>query len=237
MIAFETEAEVLRLYHAEKWRIGTIATQLGIHHCTVRRVLAQAGIPQGTASARPSIAEPFIPFIIETLETYPRLRASRLYEMVRQRGYPGRPDHFRAIVARYRPRPKAEAYLRLRTLPGEQGQVDWGHFGKMTIGRATRPLMGFVMVLSWSRHVFLRFYLGAAMANFLQYTKDRAVIVEGYAVAGTVGEQFLLSRERAAKVRDYLMNKFTLSPDYIGVMPMGAFGSHGDGIALVLLKK
>ena len=168
MIAPETEAEILRLYHAEKWRIGTIATQLGIHHCTVRRVLAQAGIPHGTTSVRPSIAEPFIPFIIETLETYPRLRASRLYEMVRQRGYPGRPDHFRAIVARYRPRPKAEAYLRLRTLPGEQGQVDWGHFGKVTIGRATRPLMGFVMVLSWSRHIFLRFYLGAHMANFLR---------------------------------------------------------------------
>ncbi len=59
MIAPETEAEVLRLYHAEKWRIGTIATQLGIHHCTVRRVLAQAGIPHGTTSVRPSIAEPW----------------------------------------------------------------------------------------------------------------------------------------------------------------------------------
>jgi transposase len=168
MIAAETEAEILRLYHAEKWKIGTIAAQIGVHHTTVRRVLAQAGIPQGTTSVRPSIAEPFIPFIIETLEKYPRLRASRLYEMVRQRGYPGRPDHFRSIVARYRPRPKAEAYLRLRTLPGEQGQVDWGHFGTLTIGRATRALMAFVMVLSWSRHVFLKFYRGAHMANFLR---------------------------------------------------------------------
>jgi transposase len=168
MIAPETEAEILRLYHAEKWRIGTIATQMGVHHTTVRRVLAHAGIPHGTQSVRPSIAEPFIPFIVKTLEKYPRLRASRLYEMVRQRGYPGRPDHFRAIVARYRPRPKAEAYLRLRTLPGEQGQVDWGHFGHVTMGRATRALMGFVMVLSWSRHVFVRFYRGAHMANFLR---------------------------------------------------------------------
>lgn len=31
---------------------------------------------------------------------------------------------FRAIVAQLRPRPAAEAYLRLRTLPGEQGQVE-----------------------------------------------------------------------------------------------------------------
>ncbi|MGH7644291.1 MAG: IS21 family transposase [Gemmatimonadales bacterium] len=168
MIAPATEAEILRLYHAEQWKIGTIATQLGVHHSTVRRVLAQAGIPAGTTAVRPSIAEPFIPFLVATLEQYPTLRASRLYAMVRQRGYPGRPDHFRAIVARYRPRPKAEAYLRLRTLPGEQGQVDWAHFGKIQIGRAVRPLMGFVMVLAWSRHVFLRFYLGAHLANFLR---------------------------------------------------------------------
>jgi phospholipid/cholesterol/gamma-HCH transport system substrate-binding protein len=79
--------------------------------------------------------------------------------------------------------------------------------------------------------------LDAAMATFLQYTKDRAVIVEGYAAAGTVDEQFLVSRDRATKVRDYLVKKFALSPDYIGVMPMGAAGQHGDGIALVLLKK
>jgi phospholipid/cholesterol/gamma-HCH transport system substrate-binding protein len=79
--------------------------------------------------------------------------------------------------------------------------------------------------------------LDAAIANFLRYTKDRAVIVEGYAAAGTVDEQFLRSRDRASKVRDYLVKKFALSPDYIGVMPMGAAGEHEDGIALVLLKK
>jgi len=79
--------------------------------------------------------------------------------------------------------------------------------------------------------------LNAMMANFLQFTRDRAVIVEGYAAAGTLDQQFLLSRERATKVRDYLVKKFTLSPDYVGVMPMGAVSEYGDGIALVLLKK
>ena len=79
--------------------------------------------------------------------------------------------------------------------------------------------------------------LDGAMATFLQYTKDRAVIIEGYAAGGTVAEQFLASRERATKVRDYLVKKFTLSPEHIGVMPMGSAGGEGDGIALVLLKK
>jgi transposase len=178
MISAELEAAILRLYHAEKWRIGTVAAQLGVHHTTVRRVLAQAQIPAGRQSIRPSIADPYLSFIVATLEKYPRLRASRLYEMVRQRGYPGRPDHFRSIVARFRPRPPAEAYLRLRSLPGEQAQVDWGHFGKLTVGQAVRPLMAFVLVLSWSRQIFLRFYPGAAMPYFLRGHVDAFAFLE-----------------------------------------------------------
>ena len=80
--------------------------------------------------------------------------------------YPGGADHFRHLLTHFRPRPGAEAYLRLKTLPGEQAQVDWAHFGTVTIGRAERRLMGFVMVLSYSRRIFLRFYLDAGMSNF-----------------------------------------------------------------------
>jgi transposase len=168
MIGRDREAEILRLYHAEKWRVGTVATQLGVHHSTVRRVLAQAGLDAGRVSARPSMADSYLPFIETTLQQYPGLRASRLFEMVRARGYPGKSDHFRTVVARYRPRPPAEAYLRVRTLPGEQAQVDWGHFGTIRIGLCLRVLWAFVMVLSWCRQIFLRFYLSAAMPSFVR---------------------------------------------------------------------
>jgi transposase len=168
MIPRALEAEILRLHQVEHWPIGTIAAQLRVHHSTVRRVLAQAGMPAAHKTVRASMVEPYLAFIVETLSKYPTLRASRLYAMVRERGYPGAPDHFRAIVARLRPRPAGEAYLRLRTLPGEQMQLDWAHFGTLAIGRAERPLMGFVMVLSYSRHLFLRFYLGAAMSYFIR---------------------------------------------------------------------
>src|SRR6202521_718542 len=166
MIPRALEAEILRLHHTEHWPIGTLATQLRVHHSTVRRVLAQAGVPLAQTTLRASIADPYRAFIVEPLQKYPTLRASRLYHMVRERGYPGAPDHFRAIIARLRPRPAGEAYLRLRTLPGEQAQVDWAHFGKLIIGRARRPLMAFVMVLSYSRQIFLRFFLNARMENF-----------------------------------------------------------------------
>jgi len=168
MISPELEAEILRLHHAEKWPPGTIAAQIGVHHTTVRRVLAHAGLSAGRRSVRSSMADPYIDFIVATLERYPRLAASRLYQMAKERGYPGGPDHFRAIVARYRPRPQGEAYLRLRTLAGEQAQVDWAHFGKITIGQATRALMAFVMVLSFSRQLFVRFYLGYSMPYFIR---------------------------------------------------------------------
>lgn len=164
----EHEAQILRYYHAERWRIGTIAAQLGLHRDTVARVLAQAGLPRHGPVQRASAIDPYLPFLHETLAQFPRLTAARLYDMVRARGYPGRPDHFRHLIARHRPRPSAEAYLRLRTLPGEQAQVDWGHFGHLTIGRARRPLMAFVMVLSWSRQIYLRFFLDARMENFLR---------------------------------------------------------------------
>lgn len=119
-IAHELEAQILRYHHAEKWRIGTIATQLGIHRTTVQRVLAQAGLPVRMVQPRPSTVDPYLPFIQETLEKFPTLTASRLHAMVRERGYPGGPDHFRHLIALHRPRPKAEAYLRLRTLPGNR---------------------------------------------------------------------------------------------------------------------
>jgi transposase len=165
----EIEAQILRYYHAECWRIGTIAAQLHVHRDTVARVLAQAGLPAVPGVLhRPSAIEPYLPFICQTLKQFPSLTAARLYAMVRERGYGGRPDHFRHLIARHRPRRAAEAYLRLRTLPGEQAQVDWAHFGHLQIGRARRPLMGFVMVLSWSRQIFLRFFLDARMESFLR---------------------------------------------------------------------
>lgn len=167
-ISTELEAKILRYYHVEKWKPGTISRQLGVHHTTIRRVLSQAGIPAINLVPKKSMMEPFLPFVMETLTKFPRLRASRLYDMVCERGYGGGPDHFRHLVSLHRPRPHAEAYLRLKTLPGEQGQVDWGHFGHIIIGKAKRPLMAFVMVLSFSRKIFLRFYLNQRMASFLQ---------------------------------------------------------------------
>lgn len=162
------EAKILRYHFVEKWRVGTIATQLSVHHSVVDRVLSQTGLPKVERTARPSIIDPYLPFIVETLAQYPKLTAARLYEMAKTRGYPGGPSLFRQRIAQLRPKPQPEAYLRLKTLPGEEAQVDWGHFGHLTIGKAKRPLMAFVMVLSWSRDIYLQFYFNQQMESFLR---------------------------------------------------------------------
>ena len=162
----ELETRILRYHHVERWGVHTIAAQLHVHHSTVDRVLCQVGLPTAERAARPSMIDPHVPFLLETLRQFPTLTATRLFHMVRERGYTGAESHFRARIAGLRPRKTPEAYLRLKTLPGEQAQVDWGHFGHLEIGRARRPLMAFVMVLSWSRQVFLRFSLDARAASF-----------------------------------------------------------------------
>lgn len=162
------EAKILRFHHVEGWGVHTIAVQLSVHHSTVDRVLSLAGLPKIERATRSSIMDPYLPFMVQMLEQYPSLSAVRLLEMVRIRGYPGAVSHFRARVAELRPRKLPEAYLRLSLMPGEVSQVDWGHFGHVQVGRAKRPLMAFVMVLGWSRHVFLRFYLNARTDNFIR---------------------------------------------------------------------
>ncbi len=167
-ISAELEGKILRYHYVEKWRIGTIARQLNIHHNVVRRVLFQAGVPHASLTPKKSILDEFLPFVLETMLKYPTLTSRRLYDMICERGYTGGPDHFRHLMVLHRPRPLAEAYLRLKTLPGEEAQIDWGHFGHIAIGKAKRALMAFVMVLSFSRRIFLKFYLNAQMANFLR---------------------------------------------------------------------
>ncbi len=166
-VTAEETAKILTLHHAERWPVGTIGAQLGRHHDTVERVLAHSGLEVHKQAARARLVDPFVPFLKETLTKYPRLRASRLWSMTRARGYTGSKSGFRAIVSRLRPRRAAEAYLRRSVLPGHEAQVDWGHFGKVTIGRAIRDLWAFVIVLSYSRVRFLRFSLRAAMPSFL----------------------------------------------------------------------
>jgi transposase len=159
-------SQILRLYYAEHWKIGTIATELGVHRDTVAGAIGSAGFHQPRPRERACLTDPYVEFLEQTLEKHPRLRATRLFEMVRDRGYAGSVVQLRRVVARLRPVGR-EAFLRRRTFPGEEGQVDWAHFGTVPVERGERRLSCFVLVLSWSRAMHLEFFYDQLLESFL----------------------------------------------------------------------
>ena len=67
-------------------------------------MLGEAGVErERQRPRRPSKLDPYMEFITETLQRFPTLTA-RLFDMVKARGYPGAPDHFRHRIAQLRPR-------------------------------------------------------------------------------------------------------------------------------------
>jgi len=166
MISPETRAQIRRYFYAEHWKVGTIASELGVHPDAVRNAIES----QRFLNSKPlgaSVVDPYIEFLRHTIEQHPRLRATRLYQMIRDRGYLGSVVQLRRTVARLRP-PSHEPFLQLQTFPAEQAQVDWAHFGHVMVGRAKRALSCFVMTLSYSRALYLEFFFDQTTENFLR---------------------------------------------------------------------
>jgi transposase len=178
-VSREKEAEIRRLFFAEHWKRGTIAAQLGVHPDVVARVIGPLGARAHAGRPDARVLEPFASWVDETLARYPRLVATRLYDMLRERGYEGSVRTLRRYVREARPRPKTEAFLRLQTLPGEQAQVDWAHVGQMPVRGGSRALWVFVLVLAYSRACFAELVLSLDV-----HSLRRSLVRAGVALGG-----------------------------------------------------
>src|SRR3954468_14434551 len=134
MIPQELRSRIRRLFFAEHWKVGTIAAELGVHHETVTDAIEANRFVNVPYRVVASQLDPYKGFVRETLDKHPRLRATRLYDMLTPRGYAGSVVQLRRYVRKVRPVTTKEAFLRLFTLPGEQAQVDWACFGRIQIG-------------------------------------------------------------------------------------------------------
>jgi phospholipid/cholesterol/gamma-HCH transport system substrate-binding protein len=82
--------------------------------------------------------------------------------------------------------------------------------------------------------------LDSAMSTFVRYPRTNPFVIEGYAHEDTNDRRYLVSRRRAQLVRDYLVGKFGLDPNFVATMPMGEDavdsprGNRWDGVALAL---
>jgi transposase len=165
MITAEMRVQMRRLVLVEGWRIETVARRFGVHHSTVRRALDE-GAPSRTPL--PGKLDSFKPYIVERLSELPGLSGARLHEELMKRGFDGGIAILRRYVAQVRQPRLRKAYLRVEVEPGEQAQVDWGSFGHYRVGASQRPLSAFVMVLSWSRAMYVDFALDQRMETFLR---------------------------------------------------------------------
>jgi transposase len=165
MIDIETKARIRHLFHAEHWKIGTIAAELRLHPKTIADALGTERVKN--KSVRGSSVDAYAEFIREILARHPNLRATRILEMLRLRGYSSGIRPVRNFVAAERPAHR-EAFLRLRSFPGEQAQVDWASFGTVVIGRAKRKLSCFVATLAFSRAIYLEFFFDQKIDSFLR---------------------------------------------------------------------
>ena len=76
-ISDELKANILRYHHVEKWRVGTISRQLNVHHSTIKRVLAETGVPKRSILVQSSMIEPYVSFI--ELNRFALTRPRKIY--------------------------------------------------------------------------------------------------------------------------------------------------------------
>ncbi|MDQ3401282.1 MAG: IS21 family transposase [Chloroflexota bacterium] len=175
----EREAEVRRLYYAEHWKVGTIASEIGVHHDAVERVLGLQAKHARARAPMECLLGPYKALVQEHLERHPRLRATRLFDMIEDRGYEGSERAVRRYVATVRPKPAKEAFLSLDPLPGEQAQVDWGHVGSIPVAGGRRALWVFVMVLAYSRAIWAELVLDLSVYSLLRSLSRAVAFFEG----------------------------------------------------------
>ncbi|MCM8621345.1 MAG: IS21 family transposase [Candidatus Accumulibacter sp.] len=141
-----------------------ISSALGLNVKTVRRWLDRPYAQRQTAR-RGSKLDPFKGRIVRWLEAHP-LSAQQVFQRLMDEGYPGGISIVKDFVRFIRPRPR-EAFLTLAFAPGEAAQADWGEFGTIAVGNTRRRLSFFVMVLAWSRQMYVEFTLSQTMEQFL----------------------------------------------------------------------
>jgi len=161
---------VKRLY---EWRgeglsIRAIARHLGIARNTVRKYLRAPGVPQpAPRPRRPSKLDPYKEYILQRLEEGVD-NCAVLVREIRAQGYTGSATLVRAFVQPRRRRRVPSATRRFETAPGEQAQVDWGQVTYTTPTGQVAHLWVFVMVLSWSRALYVEFTPRADVATFIR---------------------------------------------------------------------
>jgi len=176
-----------------------IAARLGVSRRLVYHWIATGQLDQDVAALCaprlrrpvPAKLEPYKGIITARLETYPELSAVRLFEEVRAAGYPGGLAQLQVFVRQIRPRPPAEEVMRFETPPGHQAQVDFATF-RFPWGKR----YAFLLVLGYSRLLWLQFYARQTMATVIE------ALEAAFTYLGGVPRELLFDQMRSVIVDD-----------------------------------
>ena len=164
MIDYGIYCEIHRL-HNEGLSARQIARQLKLGRRTVRQWLKRKHFAQRAPVPRSSKLDSWKDEIVRLLHLHP-YTAQQLFQQLKTRGYEGSYSILKRFVRQVRPKP-ASAFLTLRFAPGECAQVDWGSAGLMQVGSTRRRVSFFVMVLCYSRRLYVEFTLSEKLEHWL----------------------------------------------------------------------
>lgn len=165
MIDYETFCRIHHLHDHDGLNVAQIARTLSLDPKTVSTWLACSHFRPRRSVPRASQLDPYKPTIRALLEAHP-YSAVQILQRLREAGYAGGLTILKQYVATVRPR-RTPAFLTLSFAPGECAQVDWGQFGAVNVGNTRRKLSFFVMVLCYSRLMYLEFTVSQTMEHFL----------------------------------------------------------------------
>jgi transposase len=159
---------MIKELHRRGVSISDIARSTGHDRKTVRRLLEEPLVPaRPPRRAKTHKIDAYASYLEQRI-TAGVLNAQKLYLEIKAQGYTGKERRVRAFVQPFRQARRPQATVRFETEPGQQAQVDWAHFGLITVEGRKRRLYGFVMTLGWSRAMYLEFTLAVDEIAFLR---------------------------------------------------------------------
>jgi len=153
MIDYETFVKIKVYKDQHGLKCSQISRELNLDYRTVEKWIEKKQYQQRKSPRRASKLDPFKGQIQRMLETHP-YTAAQIFQRLREDDFDGGYTIVKEYVRKVRP-PKIKAFLKLWFAPGECAQVDWGSYGSVTVGETRRRLSFFVMVLCYSRMMYV----------------------------------------------------------------------------------
>lgn len=207
MIDFQLFAQIKNCYEQKGLKPAQIARELSLDPRTVAKWIQENHFRKRASVQRPSKLDPFKPSIVRMLETHP-YSAAQILQRIREEGFDGRYSIVKDYVRKVRPK-RQPAFLKLAFAPGECAQVDWGSFGSVSVGSSSRRLSFFVMVLCYSRMMYLEFTVSQTMEHFLACHQN------AFDYFGSVPRKIMVDNLKSAVLRRITGEAPVLNPTYL----------------------